>query len=91
MTIADRWGLAIMSVGTTICFSLFVLHMMYAVYVWTIQNMAGLGAWLTSIHMAACGFYFFAVWRFSRKLRAMHWAERVGDGPAGVAAAFPQV
>ncbi len=91
MTIADRWGLAIMSVGTTICFSLFVLHVMYSADVWTIQAMAGLGAWLAFAHMAACGFYFFAVWRFSRKLRAMHRAERVRDGPVGVPAMASEV
>ncbi len=82
MGIGERWGLVFMAVGTTVFFSLYILHILYSADVWTVKNMAGLGAWLAGIHMGACVLYFYLLWRLSARIRVISRADRLRGPPA---------
>src|ERR1044071_8928617 len=81
MTLAERWGLVFMAVGTAIISTVYVGHVLYTANVWTINTLHGLGAWFAIGILVLCGAYFFALWRFAARLRAMQRAARTGDGP----------
>ncbi len=87
MTLAERWGLVLMAVGTTLFSSLYLGHIFYSASVWTANNLNGVGGWFIVALLTAFVAYILSLWRFSRKLRAMHRAARVRNGQSNAPAA----
>lgn len=76
MTLSERWGLAFMAIGTAIFTTLYLAHILYRADQWTITTLNGIGGIFALGIFLSCFLYFFALWRFTRKLRAMHRADR---------------
>ena len=77
MTTAERWGLLFMGVGTVIFTSVYLLNILYTANSRFIQYFGGLGGIIVIVLMALTVFYFYSVWKFSVKIRAMQRANRV--------------
>jgi hypothetical protein len=76
MTLAERWGLVLMSVGTAVFTTLYIGHILYSANAYFVTNFGGFGSIFGVAILAGCALYFIALWRFSGKLRAMQQADR---------------
>jgi sensor histidine kinase YesM len=77
MTTAERWGLLFMGVGTVIFTSVYLLNILYTANSRFIQYFGGFGGIIVIVLMGLTVFYFYSVWKFSVKIRAMQRANRV--------------
>lgn len=89
MTLAERWGLVFMALGTALITSLFFLHILYHANSRAIDAMGGVGFWIGLSVLVLSGLYFVGLYRYARKLRAMQRVDRMREAPSDPSAAPP--
>lgn len=76
MSLAERWGLVLMAVGTAVITSLFIGHIIYSTNAYMITRFDGVGGIISLALLTACVLYCLALWRFAGTIRALHRADR---------------
>jgi hypothetical protein len=97
MTVADRWGLALFGIATALFTIFFVGNIIYGYEIFFVgsfkstqraqslaqRGLLGLGGWLAFGFVTVCALYWYSLWRFAGKIRALGRVARVGQAPAG--------
>jgi hypothetical protein len=80
MTTAERWGLLSMAVGTALFAILYVGNVLFQSNRQIALLLNGFGGWVVLAIMASTVLYFWSLFRFAGRVRALQRAARVRDG-----------
>ena len=81
MSVAERWGLLLMAVGTALITSLYFLHILYHANSRAIDALGGFGFWIGLSLLGLFVLYVVSLYRYAGKLRAMQRVSRTGGAP----------
>src|SRR6185503_129333 len=85
LSLAERWGLLFLAVGSILYVAFFVGHFLHNVITRAVGAMGGVGIWFAMGIIVSAVLYYVALSRFRKNIRALHRAARGRRHSAGMA------